>query len=98
LAEEDEDAKIRKTMEKRLKALELEKQKRELVRRYMDPAAYERLMNVRVANYQLYSQILDLIISSAQSGRLGRITDEQLKSILMKLTSRPEPKIEFRHK
>ncbi len=82
-----------------MKEAEIEKQKREVVRRYLDPQAYERIMNVRVSNYELYAQLLDLIISMVQSGRVvGTLTDEQLKSLLAKLTYRPEPKIEFRHK
>jgi DNA-binding TFAR19-related protein (PDSD5 family) len=56
-------------------------------------------MNVRVSNYELYAQLLDLIISMAQTNRLpGRITEKQLVDLLAKLTARPEPKIEFKHK
>jgi DNA-binding TFAR19-related protein (PDSD5 family) len=82
-----------------MKALQLEQQKRDIVRRYLEPDAYGRLMNVRVSNYDFYTQLLDLIISMVQSNRItGRLTEDQLISILTKLTSRPEPTIEFRHK
>jgi len=94
-----EQEKLRKTVVKRMKELQLEQQKREIVRRYLEPAAYERLMNVRVSNYEFYAQLLDLIISMVQSNRItGRLTEGQLVSILAKLTSKPEPTIEFRHK
>ena len=44
-----EDA-ARKELNKRLKAIQLEQQKRLLAKRYMTEGAYERLMNVRVSN------------------------------------------------
>ncbi|MGB9732329.1 MAG: DNA-binding protein [Candidatus Micrarchaeia archaeon] len=99
MPEGEEDERIKKAIAKRLRELQIEQQKREIVRKYLEPNAYERLMNVRVSNYELYAQLLDLIISMAQSNRLpGRITDKQLVDLLTKLTARPEPKIEFKHK
>ena len=93
-----EDA-ARKELNKRLKAIQLEQQKRLLAKRYMTEEAYERLMNVRVSNYDLYMNILNMIISTAQSGRFAeRITEKQLVEILSRLTYKPEPKIEFRRK
>ena len=93
------DAKLKKAWAKRLKELQVEKEKRETARRFMDIPAYERLMNVRMSNYTLYMQMLDLIIATAQSKRMaGKITEEQLKDVLYKLTSKPDTKIEFRHK
>ncbi len=88
-----------KLIERRMKALQIEQQKRNLVKRFMTVDAYERLMNVRVANYELYSQLLDLVISSVQSNRVtGQITEAQLKDILARMTYKPESKIEFKHK
>jgi len=96
---EDEDKELRKAVAKRLRELQIEQEKRSIVRQYLEPGAYERLMNVRVSNYELYSQLLDLIIAMAQGNRLqGRITEKQLIGLLTKLTARPEPKIEFKHK
>ncbi|MGC8662701.1 MAG: DNA-binding protein [Candidatus Micrarchaeia archaeon] len=97
--EENEDKELRKAVSKKLRELQIEQQKREVVRKYLEPAAYERIMNVRVSNYELYAQLLDLIISMIQSNRLqGRISEKQLVDLLTKLTVRPEPKIEFKHK
>ena len=93
-----EDA-ARKELNKRLKAIQLEQQKRLLAKRYMTEGAYERLMNVSVSNYDLYMNILNMIISTAQSGRFAeRITEKQLVEILSRLTYKPEPKIEFKRK
>ncbi len=98
-AEGSNDEKLRRAVAKRIRAMQIEQQKRELIRKFMDSGAYERLMNVRLANQELYSQLVDLIIQMARSGRTdGTITEEQLKAILAKLTYKPESKIEFRRK
>ena len=95
----EEQEKLRRAYAKRIRQMQIEQQKRELARKVLTPEAYERLMNVRMANGDVYSQLIDLVISLAQSGRAtGRITEEQLKSILAKLTYRPETKIEYKHK
>ncbi len=80
--------------------MQLEQQRREIARKLMDTQAYERLMNVRIASPELYSQLMSVIIQMAQSNRMGngKITEEQLKSILAKLTYKPEPTISFKHK
>ncbi|MCL5430122.1 MAG: DNA-binding protein [Candidatus Marsarchaeota archaeon] len=90
---------IRKALMDQYKRLQMEAQKKEIVKKFMEPAAYERLMNIRASNPELYSQLVDLIISLAQGNRLkGRLTEAQLVSILEKVTYRPETKIEFKHK
>lgn len=82
-----------------MQALQMEQQKRNAAKRFMTVEAYERLMNVRVSNYELYSQLLDLIISLANSNRLSSpLTEAQLKDILNRITYKPESKIEFKHK
>ncbi len=96
---ENDDNAAKKEMAKRLQKIQLEQQKRMLAKRYMTEGAYERFMNVRVSNYDLYMNILNMIISTAQSGRFSeKITEKQLVEILSRLTYRPEPKIEFKRK
>src|SRR5271155_1967013 len=101
--EEDEEKQYQKNMRKRvseaIKAAQLEDQKKEVMRQFLDDGAYERLMNIRLSNPDLYNQLVKLVVSLAQSNRVtGKISETQLKSILAKMTSRHEPKIEFRHK
>jgi programmed cell death protein 5 len=100
--EEDEQAR-RRELQKRvgdaLKRAQLEERKKEIVKRLLEPAAFERLMNIRASNREMYSQLVDMMISLAQQNRLGgKVTEAQLKSILGRLTERKEPTIEFRHK
>ena len=74
-------------------------QRREAIKRFLTPEAYERLSNVRVANFELYSKLTDWILAMAQSNRVTTIiTEAQLKQILEKLTTRRKPNIEFKHK
>ena len=101
----DNDAQnsMRKDMLKRLKEMQMqqriEQEKKATVKRFMTPEAFERLMNVKVANAELFSQLLDLLIAMARGNRIqGNITEAQLRDLLSKLTFRPESKIEFKHK
>lgn len=97
--EGSQNEKIRKEMQRRVRAMQIEQQKRELARKYMTTEAYERLMNVRISNHELYSQLVEIIIATVQSKRLvSKLTEQQLKEILARLTYRPEPTIKFQHK
>ena len=98
-SDNDAQAKMRKEMLRRLKEMQIEQEKKAAVKRFMTPEAYERLMNVRVANAELFSQLLDLLIAMARGNRIqGNITEAQLRDLLSKLTFKPESKIEFKHK
>ncbi len=99
MPEEDEEGKVRRAMARRMKEIEMEQQRREVLRKYLMPDAYERLMNVRVSSIELYQQIVELIFAMIQQGKLsGRLTEAQLTQLLSRLTYRREPTIEFRHK
>jgi programmed cell death protein 5 len=91
--------KRKKELYRRMHEMQVEQEKKTLAKQLMDPDAYERLMNVRVANYELYSQLLEMLISMARGNRIkGKITEAQLREILAKMTARPDSKIEFKHK
>ncbi len=97
--EGDENEKLQKMLAKKYRELQIEEQKKAVARQILDSAAYERLMNIRVANYELYKQLLDLLIAMAQNNRLGRkINEEEFKQLLIKLTSKPETTIHIQHK
>ena len=97
--ENEAQAKMKKEVYKRIKEMQIEQEKKATVKRFMDSEAYERLMNVRVSNYDLYAQLLDLLISMARGNRItGKINEAQLRDLLQRLTYKPESKIEFKHK
>lgn len=90
---------LRKVLMDQIKRQQIERQKKEVVKKLVDNAAYERLMNIKISNYDLYAQLIDLVISLAQSNRIrGKLTEEQLVEILKRTTERREPKLEFKHK
>jgi programmed cell death protein 5 len=92
-------ARYKKDLMRKLREMQIEQEKKGIAKRIMEPDAYERLMNVRVANYELYSQLLEMLISMARSERLkGKITEAQLRELLSKLTYKPNSTIEFKHK
>ncbi len=95
----ENDEARRKNINQRIRAMQMEQQKRAAAKKYLTAEAYERLINVRMANYELYLQLQDLIIAMGQSNRItSKITEEQLKKMLQKFTFKPETKLEFRHK
>lgn len=97
--EERNQERLRKAYSKRLREMQLEEQKLQIARKYLLPEAYARLSNVRMSNRELYNQFINLLVAMIQSNRLqGQMSDEQLRSILERLTAKPEGKIEFRHK
>ena len=101
--DEQYQKKLRRRVAEAVREAQIEEQKKGIARQFLDSNAYERLMNIRSSNKELYNQVLSMIVSIIQNNyrgnmALGKITDAQLKDILNKITYRKEPKIEFRHK
>lgn len=97
--EQNQQNERRKQMAARIRAMQMEQQKREIARKYMTIEAYERLMNVRLSNNELYTQLVEIIIAMVQGKKItSKLTEPQLKEILARLTYRPEPTIKFQHK
>ncbi|MGD0728820.1 MAG: DNA-binding protein [Candidatus Micrarchaeaceae archaeon] len=100
---EDEEASYQKKLKKRvaeaIKNAQIEQQKKEILKQFLDDKAYERIMNVRISNYDLYNQLVNMVVALAQNNRIsGKLTEAQLKSIIEKMTYKREPTIEFKHK
>ncbi len=97
--EQQYQKKMRKRINDAIKAAQVEQQKKDIMRQFLDTKAYERMMNIRLSNPDLYNQLVSMVVSLVQSNRVsGKITEPQLKSILAKITYKREPTIEFRHK
>ncbi|VVB66723.1 DNA-binding protein [Candidatus Gugararchaeum adminiculabundum] len=78
-----------------------EEQKRNAMLQTLEPDAYERLMNVRIANEDLYNQVVSTIVYLMRQGNLkGKISNEQLKKVLGQLSASgaKDSKIEFKRK
>ena len=103
MAEEDEDQRYQKEMRRRvaeaMRKQQMDQQRKEIMRQFLEPGAYERLMNIRVSNQELYDQLVNLIVNLVQTNRVtGKVSEAQLKSILEKVTYKKEPTIAFKHK
>lgn len=96
---ESPEAASRKRVELAVRRMQEEQQRKSIARKFLDDNAYERLMNIKASNQELYEQVVNLIISVVQSQRVsGKITEKQLVSLLERVTFKPEPKISFKHK
>ncbi len=100
---EEDEQQYQKRLQKRIadamKRAQMEEKKKEIIKRVTEPAAYERLMNIRASNPELYGQLINMMISIIQSNRVaGKISEQQLISLLERMTARNETTIEFRHK
>ena len=97
--QENEQLASQQLYQKKLQALQLEMQKKELLRGMLSPEAYERMANVRISSPELYDKVVSSLAYLAQSGKkISRISDEQLYSLLAKMTERRETTIEFKSK
>jgi len=66
---------------------ELEMQKKQVLMQILTPEARGRLANLRLTKPEFVEQVELQIIQLAQMGRIqSKITDEQLKELLKKLT------------
>ncbi len=84
-AEELEELK-RKRLAEMQQAQAMEVQKKYLLKNLVEPAAYERLMNVRLANPELYDQLVAVLAQLYKAGRVnGKITEAQVLQLLARL-------------
>lgn len=68
---------------------QLDLQKRSVLMEVLTPEARSRLANVKLARPEYAIQIENLIIQLAQTGQIKqKITDEQLKQILRKISAK----------
>jgi programmed cell death protein 5 len=99
--EEQELAELRKKRAEELRrAQEMEGQKRMLLKNLVDSAAYERLMNVRLANPELYDQLVAVMAQLYRAGQIrGKIGEAQVVQLLHRLRgSDREPTITIKRK
>ena len=82
-------AELRKKMEEEEERLRREAERQAAMRVILTPEARQRLANLRLIKPELVAQLEEQLIQLANSGRVRLpITDDELKAILSKLTSR----------
>ncbi|MGC8572321.1 MAG: DNA-binding protein [Candidatus Micrarchaeia archaeon] len=96
---DNEEEKLKSALVEQYKKLQLEQQKKEIAHSLLDQDAYDRLMNIRLSNPDLYNQIINLLISFAQNGRLQtKMNIQQFLALVQKLTYKPDIHINYKHK
>jgi DNA-binding TFAR19-related protein (PDSD5 family) len=100
---ESEEDQIQKKLQKRyqdaMKRAQQEKQMAEISRRLLDDEAYERMTNIKSSNHELYTQLVNMLVSLAQQNRInGRVTGKDFRALLERVTQKEETSIEFKHK
>lgn len=73
----------RKQLENQQQAIE--NQKEMLLKKILTPEAKSRLTNLKLADPEFAGQLELLILKIYQSGQVSKITDEQLKKVLLKI-------------
>jgi programmed cell death protein 5 len=78
--------------------VEAQAQKEAVLRQILTPEARDRLSNIKMVKPEFAEQIEMQLIQLASSGRLkGKVTDEQLKALLVQLQEKErERKVTFR--
>lgn len=70
-------------------AMQVDAQKRQILMGVLTPEARNRLANIKLARPEFAAQVENLLIQVAQSGNLAqKITDQQLKEILLKISKK----------
>ncbi len=73
---------------------ELEEIKKDVLKKVLSKEAFERLGRIKLVKPEVASQLELYLIQLFQSGKIkSQISDEQLKAILEKLSSKPKFKI-----
>ena len=90
----------RKSQEAQRQQMLAEQQKRLFFRQLLDDRGYERMMNIRLSNHDLFDQLYSVFAYLQQNGQLGgKVTEERLLAIIGKLKeSKREPTIKFSRK
>ena len=93
--DEQQQAAYERALEEAKKERLAEMQRRDTLKQLLEPAAYERLANIRAASSQTYQQLASLVIYLYQNGQLhGKLSEEALQQLIGKIVSnRRETKI-----
>jgi len=85
--------------EQELAKRQAELQLRALLKRILEPDAFERLGRVKLSSPELYAKAVQYLLALYQAGRITKkITDAQLKALLLRLRGpKRETKIKIMH-
>lgn len=77
----------------------LEQRKKELLKSYLEPEAFNKMDYLKGSNPEKYNLIVSIIAQSVSSGDLKyKVTSEQIRNIIVNIEQRNEKTIEIRRK
>lgn len=89
----------RRKLQEQLGAMQAEEEQRRVLMAILEPDAFGRLANVRLSSPKLYQKTVSLLFNLVQSGQLkGKVSEAQLKALLVKFTAKPQGSISFKRK
>ncbi|MFA6036078.1 MAG: DNA-binding protein [Candidatus Micrarchaeia archaeon] len=98
-ADQARNAKLRKRYADLQRAQQAEAQLRGLLQEVLEPPAYERFMNVRLSNPELYMKVSQMLVQLHMQKQLtGKVSEKDLRALLAKLTERREPEFKISRK
>jgi len=83
-----DEEQLQELRKKQIEQMQREAQLRDVLRKILDAKAFERLMNIRIANRELYLQLAQLLVYAYQQGQLPtRVSEAELLSLLNRIKS-----------
>jgi DNA-binding TFAR19-related protein (PDSD5 family) len=94
-----EQAKMQEAYRKKYEEMQKDAQIKTMLRQSTEPAAYERLQNIRLSSPELYEQLVKVIFYLRQQGQAKKVTEDLLKQLITRIISqRKGGKISFARK
>ena len=88
---------LRKRLEQYQKAQETEKKIRAVLMQVLESPAYERIMNVKLANPDLYANTANAVVYYYQRVK-RKLTEQELMTLLAAQTTKKEGEIQIKRK
>ena len=91
---------LQELKKKQIEAYQKESQLRDVLRQILDSKAFERLMNIRLANRELYLQIAQMVVYAYQGGQIrGKVSEEVLLNLISRIKGgESQPSITIKRK
>ena len=91
------EKKMREAYAKMQQQAEMERQMNAVAITYLEPAAYERLGNVKLSTPGVYQQVINILATYGKQMK-RKLTEEELLSLLREILPKKETKIYIKRK
>ncbi|MCX8167164.1 MAG: hypothetical protein N3E37_04930 [Candidatus Micrarchaeota archaeon] len=98
---EQKKKKLQEALQAYREQQKVEQIKKAFLIKVLDSEAFERIMNVKISNKELYDKAIEILMYLYQQRKISenrKLNEKELKSILSRLINNYEPTIEFKRK